>query len=177
MQDSTAKASLCVLLASPNLALLDPNAYDREPPMVMPLNMILIKNSPQMTAIDSFYTIREDLLFIKRSAEMAFKHRLHAIWIPIPGGRLFERGDGMLLQNLANEGILPYPKFQSLKYDQLVSDGRVEPKRLLWRPSKLEAIDIRGPRFLICTIGWTTILTLIGPDFQRQSSTKTLSRN
>ncbi|KAF9503467.1 hypothetical protein BS47DRAFT_1356158, partial [Hydnum rufescens UP504] len=172
----TTKTSLYMLLATPNLALLDPNAYDREPPLIMPLNTILIKNSPQMTAIDSFHTIHKDLLvenlqtaqeFIKKSPEMVFKDRLRAIWTPVPGGRVFGRGEGHSSRNLP-------ARLKSLKYDQLMvfSHGPCcgEP------PARQQVIGMRGTRFLVCTIGWT-ILTLIGPDFQRQSSTMTLSSN
>ncbi|KAF9507788.1 hypothetical protein BS47DRAFT_274900 [Hydnum rufescens UP504] len=85
------------------------------PPMIMPLqrdinqelasddsHRLILHNSQGLTggAIENLRTAQE---FIKRGAEMVFKDRLHAIWIPFPGGRVFERGDGALPQNPANE--------------------------------------------------------------------------
>ncbi|KAF9503064.1 hypothetical protein BS47DRAFT_1356472 [Hydnum rufescens UP504] len=97
MQHSTAKASLC--------RTSDGHATQHDIDQELTSNdshRLILHDSRGLAggAIENLRTAQE---FIKRSAEMAFKDRLHAIWIPIPGGRLFERGNGMLLQNLANE--------------------------------------------------------------------------
>jgi hypothetical protein len=52
----------CASSASPYIALFDPNACYSKPPMTTPLNTILIKNSPLMIIIVSFYTIHKHLL-------------------------------------------------------------------------------------------------------------------
>jgi hypothetical protein len=61
MQYSASTTSLCVL-SFLDLALLDPNACYRKPPMTVPFNTILIENSPLIVTIDSFSTIHKDLL-------------------------------------------------------------------------------------------------------------------
>ncbi|KAF9506175.1 hypothetical protein BS47DRAFT_1353077, partial [Hydnum rufescens UP504] len=106
-------------------------------PMIMPLNATLIKNSPQMTAIDSFYTIRKHFLVElsriferhKSSSRGARKWGLktgYMLFGCAAGSQFLEveflsEENGILRQTLANEATYPpYPKFQSLKYDQLV---------------------------------------------------------
>ncbi|KAF9509163.1 hypothetical protein BS47DRAFT_1349518, partial [Hydnum rufescens UP504] len=131
--------------------------------------------------IKNLKTVQE---FIKRKgAERELKDRLHAIWlcceIPVSGGRVFERGDEILLRDNTNKGIL-IGSLETVpiivvftKYDQLViqkkfslaeslADDRVEWERQA-KESATEAVKVSCEKPLNAAAGnrhtWTEVST------------------